>query len=132
MRMEWILHPLTNYALLTAGIGLCLGLYVHCERGLARVKSRLRSDRDLHELRISGFLTELGLMRKRVEEMERQMSAGPTPVAPQAGMNVTRRTQVLRMQRRGERPEQIAAALNLPQTEVELLLKLHLAALEVA
>jgi hypothetical protein len=130
--MEWILHPLTNYALLAAGMGLCLWLYFHCERGIALVKSRLRSDRDLHELRISGLLAELGLMRKKLEEIQQQFSAGPTPVAPHAGMNITRRTQVLRMQRRGERPEQIAAALNLPQSEVELLLKLHLAALEVA
>jgi DNA-binding NarL/FixJ family response regulator len=40
-------------------------------------------------------------------------------------MNTSRRSQVLRMHRRGERPEQIAAALGLPQNEVDLLLKLQ-------
>jgi len=42
-----------------------------------------------------------------------------------AGMNFSRRAQVLRLSKRGERPEQIAAALNLPFNEVSLVLKLH-------
>jgi hypothetical protein len=45
-------------------------------------------------------------------------------------MNLTKRTQVFRMNRRGERPEQIAAALCLPLSEVELPLKLHLVTVE--
>ena len=40
-------------------------------------------------------------------------------------MNLTRRSQVLRMARRGDNPEQIAAELGLPENEVQLLLKVQ-------
>jgi len=45
--------------------------------------------------------------------------------APKAGFNLSKRSQALRMHRRGEAPEQIAATLELPRQEVELLLKVH-------
>ncbi|MCU1237491.1 MAG: hypothetical protein JWP63_5458 [Candidatus Solibacter sp.] len=45
--------------------------------------------------------------------------------APKAGFNLSKRSQALRMHRRGEAPEQIAATLDLPRQEVELLLKVH-------
>jgi hypothetical protein len=41
------------------------------------------------------------------------------------GLSPPRRTQALRMHRRGEPPEQIAASLDIPQAEVDLLLKTH-------
>jgi hypothetical protein len=132
MRLEWLLHPLTNYAFLVAGIGLCLWLCFHCQRGLAAVKQRSRSDRDIYDLRIGSLTFEIAKLRQRLQEAEEQVAVACAPAAPKAGMNLTRRSQVLRMHRRGERPEQIAAALQVPNSEVELLLKLHLAELECA
>lgn len=66
--------------------------------------------------------------RQRIERLEEELQALRQAQTPRPGMNLTRRTIVLRMSRRGERPEQIAAALGLPRAEVELLLKLHHAA----
>jgi hypothetical protein len=40
-------------------------------------------------------------------------------------MNVTRRSQALRLRRKGSSPEQIAAALEMPRQQVDLLLKVH-------
>ena len=40
------------------------------------------------------------------------------------GLNLTKRTQILRMQRRGESLNSIAAAIQLPLAEVTLILKL--------
>jgi hypothetical protein len=40
-------------------------------------------------------------------------------------LNLTRRAQALRMQRRGESPATIAAALRLPRNEIDLLLKIQ-------
>jgi hypothetical protein len=40
-------------------------------------------------------------------------------------MNLNKRIQAVRMHRRGDRPDQIAAALSLPKNEVALLLKVH-------
>jgi hypothetical protein len=40
-------------------------------------------------------------------------------------MNLAKRTQTLRMHRCGDPPEQIAALLDVPHQEVDLLLKVH-------
>ena len=40
-------------------------------------------------------------------------------------MDLTKRSQALRLHRQGEAPDRIAAALELPRQEVELLLKVH-------
>ena len=61
----------------------------------------------------------------QVRELERQPAVTLTPGLPKPGMNVVKRSQALRMHRRGDRPEQIAAALDLPRQEVDLLLKVH-------
>ena len=44
---------------------------------------------------------------------------------PKHGLNLSKRSHALRMHRRGEGAEQIAAALELPRQEVDLLLKVH-------
>ncbi len=44
---------------------------------------------------------------------------------PRAGLNLSKRSQALRMHRRGEPPEQIAATLAVSRQEVDLLLKVH-------
>jgi hypothetical protein len=60
-------------------------------------------------------------MQSQLEETER-----PAPAAqPGQSLNLNKRGQVLRMRRRGETPETIAAALRIPQNEVTLLLKVH-------
>ena len=45
--------------------------------------------------------------------------------APRPGLNLSKRSQALRMHRRGEPPEQIAATLAVSRQEVDLLLKVH-------
>jgi hypothetical protein len=52
-------------------------------------------------------------------------AAGTLVGPPRPSFNLTRRSQALRMHRRGETAEQIAAALELPRQEVDLLLKVH-------
>jgi hypothetical protein len=44
---------------------------------------------------------------------------------PSTGLNLGKRTLVLRLSRRGDSPDHIAATLHLPRREVELLLKIH-------
>jgi hypothetical protein len=47
------------------------------------------------------------------------------PGVPKSSMNVTRRSQALRLHRKGDSTEQIAAALEVPRQEVDLLVKIH-------
>jgi hypothetical protein len=45
--------------------------------------------------------------------------------APRPGLNLSKRSQALRMHRRGDPPEQIAVSLEIPLQELDLLVKVH-------
>jgi hypothetical protein len=69
--------------------------------------------------------TQLAQLAARVLDAEERAGVLVAPAPPPSGLNLNKRTQVIRMSRRGERAETIAASLHLPQREVELLLKIH-------
>jgi hypothetical protein len=72
--------------------------------------------------------------RRRVDELLERLHAA-TPVATpetvfvpapgRTGLNINRRTQMLRLLRKGENASHIAAALGVPQKEVELLMRVQ-------
>ncbi len=62
---------------------------------------------------------------RRLEESEERSAQLVPPPTARSGLNLTKRTQAARMFRRGDQPEQIAAALSLPRNEVDLLLKVQ-------
>ena len=69
-------------------------------------------------------------MRASLEDLSvqvRDLQATPSAAAPsyRAGLNLSKRSQALRMHRRGEPAGQIATALEIPHQEVELLIKVH-------
>ena len=55
----------------------------------------------------------------------RQQGPASVPSVPRAGLNLCKRSQVLRMHRKGDALERIAAVLEVPLQEVDLLLKVH-------
>jgi hypothetical protein len=66
---------------------------------------------------VSGLAAEL--------REAQQPAAGILPAVPRAGLNLSKRSQALRMHRKGDPPDQIAAALAVPLQEVDLLIKIH-------
>ncbi len=65
-------------------------------------------------------------LSEEVRELRRQPSAaGPDGGGAKPGLNLSKRSQALRMHRRGDPPEQIAATLAVSRQEVDLLLKIH-------
>jgi hypothetical protein len=71
-------------------------------------------------------------MSRRIEDLSEEMHelraqpAAPTSMAlPRAGMNLNKRSQALRLHRRGDSIEQIAAVLGVPCQEVDLLIKVQ-------
>ena len=58
-----------------------------------------------------------------MRELQTQPAGSPSAFRP--ALNLSKRSQALRMHRRGETAEQIAAALDIPPQEVELLIKVH-------
>ena len=120
---------LTTLAALVAaalGLALFLALYLFCTlkveiRALGREKAveapagTREGDRRLAEIEARS----LAPARAEIEPAE------PSSVPVRPGMNLNRRSQALRLARRGESPEQIASRLGLPTSEVRLLLKIH-------
>lgn len=77
------------------------------------------------EAALAALQDSLNVLTARVEELELRPTAPLPPAAPKPGFNLGKRSQALRMHRRGDSPEQIAAALEISRQEVELLLKVH-------
>jgi hypothetical protein len=74
----------------------------------------------------------IGVLQQKIDDLEQQLdelrrhpSAAPGPAPPSTSLNLDKRSQALRMHRRGEEPAEIAAALGIPLQEVHLLLKVH-------
>jgi hypothetical protein len=110
---------------LTAGtLAATLWLFLQLKMEIARLTLSLRPERRETEQR-------LDLVNARLDEfaasIEKRNQAAPIDVAapPQPGLNIGKRIHVLRLSRRGDAPQHIAATLHLPRREVELLLKVH-------
>ena len=107
--------------------GVALGVFAvwHVRALAGSVEAGMAAVQDGSETRAESLRERLDALTAQVRELERQPAVALTPGLPKPGMNVVKRSQALRMHRRGERPEQIAAALELPRQEVDLLLKVH-------
>jgi len=127
MTMDWLplIQPLEIFTVLAlSATCLLYAFLLHLNmRAMAR---RSREDREHFERSMADVLDATERLRT-----EREERARPSPVpAPGQPLNLNKRGQVLRMRRRGENPETIAAALSIPQNEVDLLLKVHQMSLE--
>lgn len=119
MNADWILSPITQYALVGTGLIGCLYLWIAAKREIRIVRSALTHTRESAD-------AELQKLSESLEEMRGVLNAEPEPLAsPNAlSLNLTKRAQALRMHRRGETLTSISAALQAPLSEIELLLKL--------
>jgi len=117
--------PLAPFVLigLTAVVCLFFFLCIEHEMRLINARSQRRERaQDAARRELTAQIADLSIRMLDAEERAGMLVA-PTP--PKSGLNLNKRTQVLRMSRRGEQTHTIAASLNLPRREVELLLKLH-------
>jgi hypothetical protein len=117
--------------ILAAGVlsltGVALGIFAvwHVRALAGSFEAGFEAVRVDSETIAENLRERLDAVTSQLRELERQPAVALTPGIPKPGMNVVKRSQALRMHRRGERPEQIAAALELPRQEVDLLLKVH-------
>jgi len=110
-------------ALAAIGLGSFALFYT---RALASAVNRRISD---IESRLESALqaAEAKLAESAAEARDRalQPAVNVLPAKLRHGLNLTTRSQVLRMHRHGETAENIARALEVPRQEVDLLLKVH-------
>jgi DNA-binding NarL/FixJ family response regulator len=125
---ESLLQPLVFYVLLASGFGLCLYLFVSLKAEIRGLSRRSLEERE----RVQALEIALGEARLSVQSLdadlrtvERQTGMLVPPQPARSGLNLSRRTQVLRMHRAGTEGAEIASALVLPRSEVDLLIKVH-------
>ena len=131
--MTWMTEPLTQYAALASGLMLSLYLFVSVKRENQQLRRRLESERQAYQSMLGALRTTLNRLE---EEMAGQRDALPASEAlrliPTASLNLTKRSQAIRMHRHGDSTEVIASSLQVPRNEIELLLKVHSAVLQQA
>jgi hypothetical protein len=130
MRLEWILHPVITYILLGAGLSLCLYLFFTLKAEIRAQEKRRQEGQATVTAAVAAVRTALDEMRAELREVQEQTGMLVPPTPAKSGLNLSKRGQVLQMYRRGQAPEQIAASLGLPLTEIELLIKVHQIVLE--
>jgi hypothetical protein len=128
-------HPVAYYGALSAAMSACLYLFVSVARDMESLRRRF--DRRMTDaekesgtigLQVASLETRLGEWAGRTRDVEEKVAGLAALRRPQAlttGVDANQRTQVLRLARRGDRAEQIAAELRVPKSEVELLLKVQ-------
>jgi hypothetical protein len=105
-----------SYAFQAASCIVCLAVFLSLKRELHKLRSRVtRLD----------FTLRLDAMNTRLNEAEERASTPVVPSPARRSVNLSRRSQVIRLWRRGEPIETIAVTLGLPRREVDLLLKVQ-------
>ncbi|MGB9605388.1 MAG: hypothetical protein ACP5U2_04375 [Bryobacteraceae bacterium] len=111
--------------LVAAALILCLLLFLFAKIEIQSLWRRLDAQQQRSQVALDQLRATLEELRVAVRDMEERTGVLVPPAPPRSGLNLTTRAQALRMFRRGETAERIAAALHVPENEVRLLLKVQ-------
>jgi hypothetical protein len=112
------------YGFTLAGVAFNLIVFFCAKRkrgdaqGLAIRQQEVENSLQALQRTVDGLAGQAG-------DSQEQTITAPAPAAPTAGLNMTKRSQALRMHRKGDTADRIAAVLNIPVQEVDLLLKVN-------
>ena len=107
---------LIPFGILLFGCIACTILFVTLKRDFQRHERRQRKELD----------SLADTLRQEMRQLVPQDLELPiAPVLPRAGFNLNKRAQAVHMLRRGEDQAHIAAALNIPRKEIELLVRVQ-------
>jgi len=120
MHIDWIRNPILQYGITGAGLIGLLALWIAAKFELRALRSGVSALGGTLESNVRELSASVNRLR-----VERENEPAPTPAAPSPGLNLTKRAHVVRMHRRGETIPTIAAALQSPRNEVELILKME-------
>jgi len=123
--LERQLLSLGPYAFQAAGLIAFLLIFLSLKQEIRRLKLRLDRQQADNATTARDFNVRLEAITLRLRDSEDRAGVLVAPEPPRSGLNLTKRSQVIRMSRRGERAENIAASLSLPRGEVDLLLKIN-------
>jgi hypothetical protein len=113
------------YAVSLGGVILLLITVLGLRRRQLKMEQRWNKRQMLLQSELGKLRGVLGDLQTRLHEAEIRSELDGGIHSQVAGLNLNRRTQAIRLLRRGERPEQVSAMLGMPPPEAELLLKVH-------
>jgi hypothetical protein len=114
--------------LMALSVAISVVLFALAKRNMAK-SARQASERYRVIAENCRRLEDLILgMGNRLKEAEERAAVLVAPPTARSSLNMNKRAQATKMLWRGDRPDQIAAALCLPQNEIDLLLKVQKAA----
>jgi hypothetical protein len=119
MSLDWILSPLAIYGAMALTMVSCLTLFLSFKFEVRQVRRHGEASKESLVSQVREMESSMGNLQEKVEDI------GGRPALGTPAMNLNRRVQVLRMHRRGESLETIAAALSTPRNEVELLIRVQ-------
>jgi len=123
MNLDWILSPFTCYAVVALALAACLASFLSTRAEVFRLRRAADTAQDGLKRKLEEMESAVAAIAQRPPEPAIEPPSRPLSLRP--ALNLTRRTQALRMRRRGESAESIAAALSAPRNEIELLLKIY-------
>lgn len=121
--LERYLIPLAPYGLTAFAFFACLFLALSTDSKLRRLKATWGRQQASDGKIVRELEIRVAELSERLRDAEDRTGMLVAPVPPKSGLNVNKRTEVLRLSRRGEQAENIVALLGVPRREVELLLK---------
>jgi hypothetical protein len=119
------LIPLAPLLLIGITSVVCLFFFLCLEHEMRVMNLRWKRQQKAQESATQELSVSVGELSSRMLDAEERAGVLVAPAPPKSGLNLNKRTQVIRMSRHGDQAEKIAASLNLPRREVELLLKVH-------
>jgi hypothetical protein len=117
--------PLAPFVLIGINSVLCLFFFLCLDREMRILRFRWNRRQAAQDSATGDLKIQIADLTARVQDAEERAGVLVPPVPPRSGLNLNKRSQVIRMSRHGEQADKIAASLNLPQREVELLLKVY-------
>jgi hypothetical protein len=111
-------------ALLLAGVGVSV-ITLCAARAIVTKASRAATLVRTPDAVMETFRNEVESLRREIEQLRERDTSTVQAVSPRPAINLGKRSQALRLYKRGETPGQIATLLELPAQEVELLIKVH-------
>ena len=108
-------------ALSAAALISALALLVAVKRELWQRDSNAREQLRAAAAEAAAVRADMDALRTRFEELEERTGMLSVPLPVRSGLNISRRAQAIRLLRRGDSPEQVAAGIGVPAAEARLL-----------
>ena len=113
------------FGLVLTSLALCFLVLTRVRGLIDDTEQRRRADQEQARTRLDELRQELQAVTAQWQEIRQHAASPAAQSVPRSGLNLSKRSQALRMSRRGDAPLEIATSLGVPLQEVDLLLKVH-------